>query len=157
MNALRVLLSLAIAITAQVLLGHLWSRSHLYLNLVTVVVVVVAVQASPSAGMIAGSIGGLFQDTFSSQLIGVSSFGKTLVGFALGVLNVKLVIRGPLFLLPLIFVASCLEMGIAVLLDKIVQVRPAVTGGSILTVALGNAILGTLSIKIAERFSHRKR
>ncbi len=156
-NYVRIAGALVLAITIQVVLGHIWGRAHFYLNPLTIVVLFAAIQGSPIAGMISGSLAGVFQDSFSGQLIGVSSFSKTLIGYAMGVLNIKLVIRSVFFLAPLIFLASCAEMLFAVLLDRIVQVRPIVTGSSILTVACGNALIGTTIIKLGDQIAHAKK
>ena len=153
MSFLRITAALIVALTIQVFLGHLSRRAHFYVNPLTIVVVFVAIHGSPFAGMLSGSVAGFFQDSFSGQVLGISSFGKTLVGYIVGVLNIKLVIKSVFFMAPLIFLASCTEMLVGVLFDRIVQVQPVLSGRSILTVALGNALIGTALIKAGEKFA----
>ncbi|MEW6368871.1 MAG: rod shape-determining protein MreD [Acidobacteriota bacterium] len=156
MSFLGVVSGLVIGLVAQVLLGRLWSHVHQYLNPLTLVVIILALRGSPTAGMLSGSIAGFMQDAFSAQVLGVSSVGKTLVGYAVGAVNARFIVRSTVFLVPLIFFASAVEVAISILLDRILEISPVLYPRSILTVSAGNALAGTVFIKITERFKNRR-
>lgn len=156
MSALRIWLVLLAALVFHLLLARYAARGLLYVDPLTVVVLYISVSRSPVAGMLAGSVAGLMMDAFSAQLLGVSSFGKTLAAYAMGELSIKLDVRSPFFLAPLIFVISCMETGSSVLLDRIVGLTPILPLKAIPIISLGNSVLGTAIIRGTERLRPRK-
>ena len=156
MSFLGVVSGLVIGLVAQVLLGRLWNQVHQYLNPLTLVVIILALRGSPTAGMLSGSMAGFMQDAFSAQVLGVSSIGKTLVGYAVGVVNARFIVRSTIFLVPLIFFASATEVTMSILLDRVLEVSPVLSPRAILTVSAGNALVGTALIKTTERFRNRR-
>ncbi len=157
MNALRIAATLAVALIIDSLIGHYSSHGRIYLDPLTVVVVYVALKRSPTAGMLSGSVAGLMQDAFSAQLLGVSSLGKTIVGYAVGELSIKLDVRSTVFLFPLILVVSLAENGLAILLDRVLGIPPIFTARTALFISIGNAGAGTAIIKLVDRLRPRRR
>lgn len=151
MTVVRTFLLLVIALICQLLIGRTWPGVLIYVNFLTLVVFHVSLNVSPIAGMLAGSLGGLFQDAFSDQVIGISSVGKTLAAYVLGELSIKLDIRSPLFLGLTMFAASCVDILFSVILDRVIGLEPILPTRAVLTISVGNAIAGTAIIKLREK------
>jgi rod shape-determining protein MreD len=84
MRAAGVLVALAAALVLQTTLAGLTLRGATLVNLVLVAVVYMALAFGPVAGMLAGTAGGLVQDSLAGGIIGVGGLSKTLVGMFVG-------------------------------------------------------------------------
>jgi rod shape-determining protein MreD len=68
---------------------------------------------------VTGFIAGLGMDSFSSHLFGVNAFTKTLIGFTAGAFRKKIYSENILVVLVYIFIASCFNGIIFLILNKI--------------------------------------
>lgn len=145
MKAARVLLGLAAALAVQTTLGTWVVPGTAALDLVLIVVVYVALTSGPTAGLLAGTVGGLAQDALSSGVLGIGGLAKTLVGYGVGVLGTQFIITAaaPRFVVfALATVAhAAVFIGLYVVLD--LRVFPTPWAG-VVTQAVGNGLLGVL-------------
>jgi rod shape-determining protein MreD len=78
-------------VLARYMLGGIW-----VFDMVLVGTVYAAIIWGPTAGMLAGTVGGLVQDALSDGVVGVGALSKTLVGFGAGVFASQFVVtRSP--------------------------------------------------------------
>lgn len=96
MKALGVILALAGALTVQTTISGLSIGGGRLVNLVVVSVVYAALMFGPVAGMLAGTAGGLIQDSLGGGIVGIGSLSKTVVGFLAGVLGAHFIVAQPL-------------------------------------------------------------
>jgi rod shape-determining protein MreD len=64
-------------------------------DLVLVGVIFAGLEWGPVAGILAGTIGGLLQDTLAGDIVGVGGLAKTIVGCAAGVIGTQFVLARP--------------------------------------------------------------
>ena len=86
-------------VTAAVLLQTGLARftvgGHWVFDLVLVAVVFAGLQWGPTAGVLAGSAGGIAEDLLSGGVMGVSGLAMTLMGFAAGAIGTQFVLTRP--------------------------------------------------------------
>jgi rod shape-determining protein MreD len=91
-----VLAALAAAITLQMSIAGLSLARGAAVDLVLVAVIYVALVFGPATGVLAGTVGGLVQDTLARGIIGIGGLSKTLVGFLVGVLGAQFIVSQPI-------------------------------------------------------------
>jgi rod shape-determining protein MreD len=64
-------------------------------DLVLVGVIFAGLEWGPVAGILAGTIGGLLQDTLAGEIVGIGGLAKTITGFAAGVIGTQFVLARP--------------------------------------------------------------
>jgi rod shape-determining protein MreD len=84
-----VVLALGLALTVQTALAGLHTGGALAVNLVLVAVVYLALSFGALTGLLAGTVGGLAQDTLAGGIVGIGGLTNTLIGFVVGVLGAQ--------------------------------------------------------------------
>jgi rod shape-determining protein MreD len=122
-----------------------------FLDPVLVVVVFTGLSFGPAAGLLAGSFGGLAQDSLSSGILGVAGLSKTVVGFLAGAIGTQFIVT---HLLPrlLMFIAATAVHGICFFgLYAMLEGRGVSVPTELLTAqAAGNGLLGLLAFRLLE-------
>jgi rod shape-determining protein MreD len=122
-----------------------------FLDPVLVVVVFTGLSYGPAAGLLAGSVGGLAQDSLSSGILGVAGLSKTVVGFLAGAIGSQFIVQ---HLLPrlLIFIAATAVHGICFFgLYAMLEGRGiSVPFDRLAAQAAGNGLTGLLAFKLLE-------
>jgi len=90
-----VLLTVTIAVLLQIALARFTVGGNWVFDLVLVGVVFAGLQWGPTAGLVAGTMGGLLQDLVAGEVVGVSGLAKTIVGFLAGVIGTQFVLTRP--------------------------------------------------------------
>jgi len=152
-RAVGVLVAIALALALQTSLARFLVDGAATVDLVLVVVVYVALTGGSVAGMLAGSLAGLAQDTLSIGVIGVGGLSKSIVGSVVGAIGQQFIVTAPLPRLA-VFLGSTVAhaaifMGLYVLLGLGAFPSP---WAPILSQALGNAVVGMTACAIIEVF-----
>lgn len=139
-------LALALQTTLDRFLVH-----DVTVDLVVVAVVYVALTRGPVAGMAAGSLAGLIQDSLAAPLVGVGGLAKAIVGFFAGAVAQQFIVTSALPRL-VIFVAatvvhSLVFMGLYIVLGLRTFPSPWV---ALAGQAIGNALVGTIALAAIE-------
>lgn len=92
MKFTSLLLTMVVGVTLQVTLARYTVGGSWVFDFVLVGVVFAGLQWGPTAGLAAGTMGGLLQDLLSGEVVGVSGLAKTLVGFAAGIIGTQFVL-----------------------------------------------------------------
>ncbi len=123
------------------------------LDLVLIVVVYIAIKSGPSAGVLAGTVAGLIQDSLSSGILGIGGLAKTMVGFLSGVLGSQFIVTAPLPRFLLLIMGTVLHAAIFMGLYTLLNLRqfPA-PYASVFAQALGNAVVGVVAFQMIEWF-----
>jgi rod shape-determining protein MreD len=145
------LAAIAVALALQTTLAGLVIRGTAALDLVLIVVVYIALTLGPVTGLLAGTVGGLIQDTLSSGVIGIGGLAKTVVGFAAGVIGTQFIVTAPLPRFVVYVMGTVLHavifMGLYTVLDLRQFPSPyAAVAGQ----AIGNGFLGVVGFQIIE-------
>ncbi len=152
MRAASVLGALAVALVVQTSLAGLSFRSAGLVNLVLVTVVYVAIAFGPVAGLLAGTAGGLVQDSLSGGIVGIGGLSKTLVGFVVGVLSAQFIVSQPLprFVM---FVGATVahELCFQALLALVESHALVLKYSTLLTQAVVNGVIGILAFYTVEQ------
>lgn len=158
MNALRVIVALAIALAVQTTVVRLVTRGWLAVDLVLVAVVYVGLASGAGAAMVAGTVGGLAQDALSGGVIGIGGLAKTAVGYWSGVIGARFLVSHsiPRFLVFVVatLVHGVVYMGLHAALDLSHFERPWTALGS---QALGNGLVGILVFQVVEATASARR
>jgi rod shape-determining protein MreD len=148
---LGVLLALCAALALQSTLAGLTIGSTTAVNLVLVAVIYTALAFGPVAGLLAGSAGGLIQDSLAGGIVGVGGFSKTLVGFVVGILGAQFIVAQTLPRLVMFFTGTmihevCYQALYALVESKVFRIPWSAT---ILQAAI-NALIGVLAFAIID-------
>jgi rod shape-determining protein MreD len=142
--------AIALGLALQTTLDR-FLASGVTVDLVVVAVVYVALTRGPVAGMAAGTVAGLIQDSLAAPMIGVGGLAKAIVGFFAGAVAQQFIVTAALPRL-VIFVAatvvhSLVFMGLYVVLGLRTFPSPwmAMAGQ-----AIGNALVGTIAVTAIE-------
>jgi rod shape-determining protein MreD len=150
-KAARIILAVAVALALQTTLAKYVVRGSIALDLVLVVVVYVALTSGSGAGLLTGAFAGLVQDALSSDVIGIGSLAKTIVGFLTGIIGTQFIVARPLPRFVVFFAATLLHavvfMGLYVLLDLRHFGTPI---GAVAGQAAGNAVVGVVAFQLVE-------
>lgn len=77
-----------------------------YVDLSLVITVYIALQRSPMLGMATGCAAGLGSDAISGGILGVGGFSRTLIGYSVAMVSIKLALENPLMRLAIAGLAS---------------------------------------------------
>jgi hypothetical protein len=166
-RAAVVALFITIALAAQTTLTrYLPPGAHL-VDLVFVAVVYIALTSGPVAGLLAGAVAGLAQDSLAAtgvsmiaagtgvatarSIIGVGGLAKAFVGFVTGILGSQFIVARPIPRAFVFFVATLAHaiifLGIYSVLDPRYGSTPY---GSVFSEAGANALVGVLVFQLSE-------
>lgn len=152
MRTAGVLLALIGALALQTTISGLTMGGGRTVNLVVVAVVYVALMFGPAAGLLAGTVGGLFQDALGGGIVGIGSLSKSVVGFLAGVLGSQFIVAQPFPRFVMFVGATALHevcfQGLYALVEAHafrVQYRP------LMTQAVVNGIVGLIAFFVVER------
>jgi len=152
MKAAGVILALAGALALQTTLAGLTIGGGTAVNLVLVAVVYVALAYGPVPGLLAGSAGGIVQDTLAGGIIGIGGLSKTIVGFIVGVLGAQFIVSQTLPRVVMFFGATVLHELCFQALYALVESRPfSLRWLPLVTLAGANALVGIVAFFIVER------
>ena len=125
---------------------------NLAVNLVLVAVVFLGLLYGPVTGMLAGTVGGLAQDTIAGGIIGIGGLSKTLVGFLVGVLGAQFNLTSTVPRLVMFVAATFVHELMFHGLQAIAGGRPfTVKFSAMLVQALANALIGVTAFLIVEQ------
>jgi len=143
-------LSASVALQSS-LLG-LRGGASLAVNLVLVAVVLLALVYGPVTGMLAGTVGGLAQDTIAGGIIGIGGLSKTLVGFLVGVLGSQFNLTSTVPRLVMFVAATFTHELMFAGLHAIVDRRPVTFKlSATLVQALVNGLIGVAAFLVIEK------
>jgi rod shape-determining protein MreD len=111
-----------------------------------------ALTSGPTAGLLAGTLGGLAQDALvSGGITGIGGLAKTLVGFLTGVVGTQFIVAQSVPRFVVFFLATVVHqavfMGLYVLLDLRQFGTPYV---KVAEQALANAVIGVVAFQVVE-------
>ncbi len=145
MRLLPVLGAVFVAVVLQATLARYMVGGRWVFDLVLVGVVYAALQQGAVAGMLAGTIGGLLQDSLSGGILGVGGLSKTLTGFATGAVGTRFVVSKPYARAIIVAVASVVNRGMTIGLDAMIhQEWPAVPWVALAGETAANTVFGFL-------------
>jgi len=150
-RAAGALVALAVALALQTTLAGLTVGGATVVNLVLVALIYLALAYGPVAGLLAGTAGGLVQDSLAGGIIGVGAFSKTLVGFVIGLLGAQFIVSQSLPRL-FMFVAGTLihELCYQALFSVVEGRAFRMHWSSVLIQAAINGFVGILAFTLVE-------
>jgi rod shape-determining protein MreD len=148
-----VILATIVAVAVQTTVARFAMRGTLSLDLVLVVVMYAALILGPVAGLMTGTFAGLIQDFLSSGVIGIGGLSKTLIGFLVGVASTQFIVTNTLPRFVVFFLGTVAHATIFIGLYVLLGLRErSVPYAAVLAQATGNAIVGVVAFRLAERF-----
>ena len=152
MKAAGVILAVAAALALQTTLAWYATRGSVAVDFVLVAVVYVALTSGPTAGLLAGTLGGLVQDALASGgITGIGGLAKSLVGFLTGIVGTQFIVVQSVPRFVVFFVATVVHqavfMGLYVLLDMRHFGTPY---AEVAEQAIGNAVVGIVAFQVVE-------
>lgn len=151
MRAVGVALAIALAIALQTTLARFVIRGTVAVDLVLVVVVYSALTNGPVTGLLAGTFGGLVQDSLSTGVIGIGGLAKTIVGFLAGIVGTQFIVAQPLPRFVVFFGATVLHAAVFIGLYELLDLRQfGAPYAAVAGQALGNAVVGVVAFQIVE-------
>jgi rod shape-determining protein MreD len=160
-NALRVVLTIVVALLAQTTLARILVRGPVGIDVVLVAVVYLALSSGPTIGLLSGTIAGLAQDSMGTGVVGIGSLAKTVVGLAAGIMGAQFIMARPLPRFIVFFVASVVEALLVIGMQVVLNIRQfGVPVAAIAERAVGNAFIGTAlmqTIDLVPRVVERRR
>jgi rod shape-determining protein MreD len=153
MKLSRVLLTIVVAVTLQVTLARFTVGGRWVFDFVLVGVVYAALLWGPVAGMLAGTLGGLVQDSLSGGVIGIGGVVKTIVGYGSGVVGTQFVLTRPRGRTLVVAASSVVHRVAIMLLFAIIEGRwSGVPWGAILGETVINAVSGLMLFHAHDAF-----
>lgn len=167
MKAAGVAIMIVIALALQTSLARFLTPGANVIDLVFVAVVYIALTGGAGAGLIAGAVAGLAQDSLAAtgtsmiavgagvvtarSIIGIGGLAKTVVGFVVGVIGSQLIVARPLPRAVVFFTATVAHAIIVMGLYRVLDPSYAQPSyGAIFSQAGANALVGVLVFEIAE-------
>ena len=167
MKAAGITLVIIVALALQTSLARFLTPGGGLVDLVFIAVVYIALSSGPTAGMIAGAVAGLSQDTLAASgtltvmigngavstqsIIGIGSLAKTVVGFFAGIVGSQFIVARPLPRALVFFTATVAHAIIFVGLYQVIdRGYTQASAGAILSQAGVNALIGVLVFQIAD-------
>lgn len=145
------LVAIAVALALQTAMARFEVAGNAAVDLVLVAVVYVALTTGPISGMLAGSVAGLAQDALSTEVIGIGGLAKAIVGFLVGTIGQQFIVTAALPRLVMFVAATAAHLAIFMGLYVALGLRSfSSPGQSILSQALGNAVVGMVAFTIIE-------
>ncbi len=152
MRALRIWLSIAVALTIQTSLSAFLARHGVSIDVVALVVMYFGLTAGPESGLLAGAVGGLGQDALSGGILGVGGLVKTVVGFGAGVVGSQFIVTGLLPRFVVLVAGTALDvLGFLGLSAALGAQQFAISYGQVLRHALTTGLVGVLMFWALER------
>jgi rod shape-determining protein MreD len=146
------LLALAAALVAQATLAGLFVGGTIAVNLVLVAVVYLALAYGAVTGLLAGTIGGLIQDSLGGGIVGIGGLSKTLIGFVVGVLSAQFNLSSTVPRLVMFVAATFVHEAMFEGLQAIAGGRHfALKFSVVLLQALVNGLIGVLAFVLVEK------
>ena len=149
--AIGVFIAIALALALQTTLARLVVGGTTALDLVLVVVVYIALTSGPVAGLLAGSVAGIIQDTLSTDVIGIGGLAKAIVGFVAGLTGQQFIVTAALPRFVMFAAATAVHSAVFMGLYALLGLR---TFGSpwaaVSSQAVGNAVVGVIAFTIVE-------
>lgn len=146
MRFLGVVAALAVALVIQTSLP-----GAAPVDLVLVVVVASALASGPMTGLVAGTVGGLFQDALSTGILGMGGLAKTVVGFAAGRFATQFIVTATIPRLLVFAAATVAHAGLFMGLYTLLGLRSfpdPVT--AVATQAVANAVIGVIGVRTVD-------
>ena len=167
MRAALIVMVIAVALALQTSLARFLTPGAGLVDLVFVAVVYIALSAGPTAGLIAGAVAGLAQDTLSAtgasqiavgagvvstrSIIGIGGLAKTVVGFVAGIVGSQFIVARPLPRGLVFFTATVAHAIIFVGLYRVIdRGYTETTLAAIFSQAGANALVGVLVFQVAD-------
>jgi rod shape-determining protein MreD len=145
------LVAIALALALQTTLARFVVAGNSAIDLVLVAVVYVALTTGPISGMLAGSAAGLVQDALSSGVVGIGGLAKAIVGFLAGTIGQQFIVTAALPRLVMFVAATAAHLAIFMGLYVALGLRTFPSPWqSIVSQALGNAVVGMIAFAIIE-------
>lgn len=158
---LTIVATLVVALLAQSFASAFPWRETTVVDLVLVVVVYVALTGGPTAGILAGTCGGLVQDALASGILGIGGLAKTLVGYAVGRLGTQFIVTATIPRVLVFAAATAAHAAVFMGVYWVLGLRSFPDAGPAVAVqAIGNGVIGALGYKLAEwlpRATERRR
>lgn len=112
----------------------------------------------PGQGALFGFTGGLLEDIFSTAILGVSAFSKTIIGYFSGELRQRIVSKSVIWPMLIVFVGTILAELVKFAAWTMVGLedRPSFSIGIIAGVALYNALITLVVYPVIGRFAGRE-
>lgn len=120
MQTFKIALTIVVALFVQVLLSRYLSFFR-YVDLALIVTVYVALQRAPILGMATGCAAGLGSDALVGGIVGVGGFSRTLIGYIVAMVSIKLSVENPLSRLAVVSLASVVNTVLFVGLHQILR------------------------------------
>ncbi len=95
MKPAAVFVTVLLSVVLQATLARYTVGGGWLFDLVLVGVVFAGLEWGPVAGILAGTIGGLLQDTLAGEIVGIGGLAKTITGCAAGVIGTQFVLAKP--------------------------------------------------------------
>jgi rod shape-determining protein MreD len=151
-KAAGVILAVAAALALQTTFAWYVTRGSVAVDFVLVAVVYVALTTGPTAGLLAGTLGGLAQDALTSgSITGIGGLAKTIVGFVTGIVGTQFIVVQSVPRFVVFFLATVVHqavfMGLYVLLDARHFGTPY---AAVAEQAVGNAVVGVVAFQMVE-------
>jgi rod shape-determining protein MreD len=146
-----VIVALAVALALQTTVAGLRIGSTTMVNLVLIVVIYAGLAFGAGGGLVAGTVGGLIQDSLTGGIIGIGGFAKTLVGFMVGLLGAQFIVSTAVARFVMFVAATVLHEACFQGLSALVEARPfRLVYATVLTQGVVNAVIGTLAFGLIE-------
>ena len=167
MRALGTALFIAVALALQTTVARYLTPGASLVDFVFVAVIYIALTGGPVAGLVAGAVAGLAQDSLAAtgvsvvsisagvattrSIIGIGGLAKTVAGFATGIIGSQFIVARPLPRALVFFTASVghaiMFLGLYALVDPGYGSK---SYGAIFTQAGINAVTGVLLFQVGE-------
>lgn len=152
MKTAVVVLALTASLLAQSVLAGLFVGAAVAVNLVLVAVVYLALAYGAMTGLLAGTIGGLAQDTLAGGIVGIGGMSKTVIGFTVGVLAAQFNLSSSVPRVVMFVAATFVHELIFQGLQAIAAGRPfALKWSAVLLQALVNGVIGLTAFLLVEQ------
>ena len=151
MKAVRMLGAIVVALLLQTMLARLGMRGRLAVDLVLVAVAYVGLTSGPVLGLVAGTVGGLAQDSLTGGIVGIGGLAKTVVGFVTGVIGAQFIVSQALVRFLVFFAATVVHATVVIGLGLLLGLFPAAR--SLVATAsegAGNALVGVAMFQLIE-------
>lgn len=150
-TTLKMLVAVVLALVVQTLLGRFFVHGRLGLDLVLVTVTYLGLVSGPVVGLLAGTIGGLAQDSLSTGIVGIGGLAKTVVGFISGTIGTHFIVSEPIARFVMFFCASLVQVGVVAALEAALDLRPVSrTAATLLLESAGNGLVGLVLFQLTE-------
>ncbi len=151
MNAVKMLVGVALALVLQTLLSQFLVHGRLGIDVVLVAVTYLGLTCGPVNGLFAGTIGGLTQDALATGIIGIGGLAKTIVGFVAGVIGTQFIVSSAIPRFIVFMAATFVQVGVVMALETALELRTLPrTYYSTLLEAAGNGLVGMVLFQLSD-------